>query len=107
MATQNINAKPLPKTLPGYICRQWKKCGKLICKCARGELHGPYFYRFGWAGGRQFKEYVRLADVEDVRSACQEYRELQAELREGRRSFRAMLALLRQHEQEIRTLMKG
>ena len=47
------------------------ECGKPRCHCARGERHGPYWYRI-WrdAFGSCRKEYVRPADLEAVRAAC-------------------------------------
>lgn len=30
------------------------KCGKKVCKCARGELHGPYWYAY-WRDGKRVK----------------------------------------------------
>jgi len=104
---ESKNAKPLPKMLDGYVCQQWKRCGKPNCRCASGQLHGPYFYRFGWANGRQFKQYIRLANVPEVREACQEYRSFQAELRKERQRFRELLTALRQHELEIQTAIQG
>lgn len=103
---ENENAKPLPKTLPGYVCQQWKRCGKRNCRCAGGQLHGPYFYRFGWKNGRQFKEYVRLADVSEIRQACLDYRNQRAELRRERQHFRGLLAALRQFEHEVLTAIQ-
>lgn len=93
-------SKPLPKIPPdgmlnGAVCAQYKRCGKHSCRCARGELHGPYFYRFQWHDGRVVKEYVRLSDVKEVRAACDRYRALQDELREGRRHFQALLSQFR------------
>jgi hypothetical protein len=57
--------------LPGAVCTQYIRCGKPNCKCAHGQLHGPYHYRF-WRDnkGRQHKEYVKKADLERVRAAC-------------------------------------
>ena len=81
--------------LNGAVCAQYKRCGKANCRCALGELHGPYFYRFQWYEGRVVKEYVRLSDVEEVRAACARYRAMQDELREGRRHFHALLSQLR------------
>lgn len=94
------NSKPLPKTPPGAmldgaVCAQYKRCGKPNCKCARGELHGPYFYHFRWSGGRVVKEYVRLSDVEQVRAACARHREMREGLREGRRHLQTLLSRLR------------
>lgn len=64
----------IPAKLPGTLISQYVKCGKPNCKCARGALHGPYWYRF-WRedGYRLRKQYVRLADLEQVRAACQAY----------------------------------
>jgi hypothetical protein len=41
---QNLPPKNIPEALPGYVEMRMVKCGKLRCKCTRGELHGPYFY---------------------------------------------------------------
>ena len=60
----------LPKSLPAAVCAQYVRCGKRSCRCARGLLHGPYFYCFWREGGRLKKAYVRKADVENVRSIC-------------------------------------
>ena len=32
--------------------RQWRSCGKVTCRCAQGELHGPYWYKREAAGGK-------------------------------------------------------
>jgi hypothetical protein len=31
-------------TLRGTLQRQGRRCGRAECRCARGELHGPYLY---------------------------------------------------------------
>lgn len=77
----------LPQTGPGEvavadgaICPQMVRCGKPNCKCARGELHGPYFYRFTRDQyGRLRKHYVRRSEVEAWRELCERRREWLAE----------------------------
>jgi hypothetical protein len=59
-------AKTLPKILNGSVHAQWVTCGKPGCKCARGELHGPYFYLFWRENGRLRKTYVRRQDLSRV-----------------------------------------
>lgn len=56
--------------LTGALVPEYKRCGKSNCRCARGQLHGPYYYR-RWrdAGGRQRKQYVRRGQSEQVRAA--------------------------------------
>jgi hypothetical protein len=34
------------------------RCGKKGCKCARGELHGPYWYAYWTEGGKTRSEYI-------------------------------------------------
>ena len=69
MRTKQEN--PLPKTAPGAVCAQMVRCGKKNCKCARGELHGPYFYHFERVDGVLVKRYVKAKDVAAMRAACE------------------------------------
>lgn len=54
----------------GGVCYrlELRACGKPKCKCARGELHGPYWYGYSRAGGKLRKEYIgkTLSGVADV-----------------------------------------
>jgi len=34
------------------------RCGKESCKCAKGALHGPYWYAYWSEGGKSKSEYV-------------------------------------------------
>lgn len=76
-------AEPLPKMLPGSLCKQWVRCGKAGCHCARGELHGPYYYRFWREGGQLRKEYVRRENVEGVKAACAALRRSRWEMQQA------------------------
>ena len=86
------NQKTVPKILPGRVRSERVRCGRANCKCARGELHGPYFYRYAWADGRRAKLYVRPADAEAVRRACEAHRKLRAEMSAGRAEYKSVLA---------------
>ena len=55
----------------------------------QGQLHGPYHYRFWREGGRLRKQYVRMADVAMVRTACDEHRNAQRLFRDFRDTGRA------------------
>jgi hypothetical protein len=76
-------AEMLPKIPPGAvavadgaICAQMVRCGKSNCKCARGELHGPYFYRFMRdRNDRLRKRYVRRSEVGAWKELCERRRE--------------------------------
>jgi hypothetical protein len=101
-STRLKTAKSLPKTLPGAVCQQWKRCGRARCKCTSGALHGPYFYRFWRENGRLRKAYVKPADLEAVRAACAKERQLNMTRRIlhalGFNDWRRLTALLREGE---------
>lgn len=77
--------------MPGHVQRRGVRCGRMNCRCARGQKHAA-FYHVWDADGQRYQKYVRRADVERVRAACARYRALQATLREGRAEYRQMLA---------------
>jgi hypothetical protein len=49
----------LQEYLAGSLTEQSRRCGKSGCRCAAGELHGPYVYlSVGKARGRRGMVYV-------------------------------------------------
>lgn len=64
-------ARSLPDVEPliaGSVVDQGRRCGKEGCRCATGELHGPYTYVvLPRAGGRTRSVYVPAATAEAVR----------------------------------------
>lgn len=92
-------ANPLPKKLPGAVIAQMVRCGKPSCKCARGELHGPYFYRFRRTGRRLRKTYVRKSEVAVIKGACDNYRNEQREIRQ-------MILDNKQQWREVKAMLK-
>jgi hypothetical protein len=67
------------------------KCGKKGCKCSRGELHGPYYYYVTTDQTERTRRYIRRADVPETAQACENHRQLQAELRAGRARYAQLL----------------
>ena len=92
-------ANSLPKSIPGTVIAQMVRCGKSSCKCARGELHGPYFYRFWRTGRRLHKTYVRKSETAAIKAACDNYRNEQREIRQkildNKQQWRDLKALLK------------
>ena len=64
--------------LPGSLVEQHRSCGKEGCRCARGELHGPYAYL--QVAGRMV--YVPAVLAEAVRSRVEISRRLREMLEE-------------------------
>ena len=91
----------LHKTLPGVVCPQMVQCGKVGCKCQRGELHGPYYYRFWREDGRLRKEYVPRSQLHIVKAQCDRRRRQQQETKAAREQAREISHQIKQVEQLI------
>lgn len=48
------NGRPTHKTYR----RELVRCGKKGCKCAEGQLHGPYWYAYWVEGGKLKSQYI-------------------------------------------------
>jgi hypothetical protein len=58
-AANRIRAASGAQAYPHKTYRQeLVRCGKQDCKCAAGELHGPYWYAYWREGGRTKSQYV-------------------------------------------------
>jgi Family of unknown function (DUF6788) len=88
--------KTLPKMLPGAVCAEWKTCGKPTCRCARGHLHGPYYYRYWRDGGRLRKAYVPRRAVADVKRCCEARHLHRLAIKNGWDDYHQMLRALRE-----------
>jgi hypothetical protein len=100
-----MSAEPAQdKALKGAVIAERKRCGKGNCRCARGALHGPYYYRRWRDGtGRQRKAYVPRERLPEVRSALEKARADSPRVR--LRELKAMLAALEEQRKETRRRM--
>jgi hypothetical protein len=64
--------------LAGSLVEQTRRCGKAGCRCAEGELHGPYFYFAPRTAGRGRLRYVPAALIEVVRRCVRTGTEVEA-----------------------------
>ena len=81
--------------LSGFLRAEHIRCGKPSCRCARGELHGPYWYRRWREGGRQRREYVKAADAESAQASLDEWRRLHPPAYQVRQELAELRRLLR------------
>jgi hypothetical protein len=81
---------PLPKIdlLKGSLHVEMKGCGRPNCRCERGYLHGPYFYRRWRQDGRQRKQYVPRENVAETLSAIARRQNMEREVAAIRNQLR-------------------
>ncbi len=78
-------ARQLPNveaTLQGALQRQTRRCGKEGCRCADGELHGPYIYLSVRMGERRGLLYVPAEVAEKVKRRVETTGRIEAALAE-------------------------
>lgn len=74
--------------LPGCVIAQYRRCGRVNCRCATGPPHGPYFFHYWRAGGKARKRYVARLDAPRVAALCDRYRARAPSRRAVRRALR-------------------
>jgi len=75
------------KPLRGGLEAQFKRCGKANCRCAKGQLHGPYYLRRWQRYGKRCSKYVKKDELSATFQACLEYKRNRRETRELIGSF--------------------
>jgi uncharacterized protein DUF6788 len=70
------------QVLAGSLTEQSRRCGKAGCRCAEGELHGPYPYFSPRQAGRSGLQYVPASLAGVVRRYLQRGAEVEAVLAE-------------------------
>jgi len=70
------------EVLAGTLAEQARRCGKVGCRCADGEPHGPYTYFTARPQGRGRARYVPAGAVEVVRRYLQRGEQVETVLAE-------------------------
>jgi len=86
--------------LPGCVITEFKRCGRARCRCARGLLHGPYYYWYGRIFGTTWKHYLKREGAPRIIALCQ----LRRERRMTRQRLRASLRFLKAQWRYLDTL---
>jgi porphobilinogen deaminase len=68
--------------LRGWVDARFVRCGRSNCKCAKGELHGPYYVRRWERGGKRRSKYVKKGELSATFAACLAYKRNKQETRE-------------------------
>jgi hypothetical protein len=70
--TYLLNPKDM---VSGSTYSTYKKCGNKRCRCAKGELHGPFNYISKRVDGKTILTFVRRADESKITKKSENYRE--------------------------------
>jgi hypothetical protein len=68
--------------LRGWVDARFVRCGRSNCKCAKGQLNGPYYVRRWERGGKRRSKYVKKDELSATFAACSAYKQNRQETRE-------------------------
>ena len=105
MRSENTSVDSLPNELPGTVHRQYVRCGRPECRCADGELHGPYYYRFFWGDGKMRKRYVRPGRLKETTAACKRRQERERNERSRRHANAQLIRDFKSVTRDIEQMM--
>lgn len=90
--------------IAGSVYSTYKKCGKDTCRCARGELHGPFLSLSIPQHGKRILKHIRQGDEDWVNSHASNYRDYQKNLARLRKTDAAVLSVLKElRERHLKT----
>jgi hypothetical protein len=58
----------------GSLYSTYKKCGNKKCRCARGELHGPFYYLSKKVDGKTSLAFVKKKDKAEIIEGAGNYK---------------------------------
>lgn len=93
--------------LKGEVCEQYTVCGKIGCRCTKGEKHGPYYYRIWRDGLHVRKIYIKEADLQEIKEACMSYKFARKLLRDYEAKQADIIGNIRRLQRQTRSLIKS
>jgi len=92
--------------IAGSFYEMYKRCGRPGCRCARGDLHGPFPVVAVAREGRRSTRSVPRDRVQEVRHKTLAYRTFQQKRRQLERAMRRLTEIVKAirdaHLEEVR-----
>jgi len=89
--------RPLPM-VPYALIESWGECGKKVCRCHQGQLHGPYWYLSQHWGGKTRNIYVPKEKAAKIQVLADRYKEYEGKLTRLRAIQKEIMELLKEIE---------
>ncbi len=89
--------RPLPM-VPYALIEHYGECGKKVCHCHQGQLHGPYWYLSQHRDGKTRNIYVPKDKVARIKELADRYKKYESKLTQLRAIQMEIMELLKQIE---------
>jgi Mg2+ and Co2+ transporter CorA len=94
-----LNTKPF---IAAQVYERYKKCGNPNCKCAKGELHGPFLWIYQKKKGQKVvSTTVAKGKHVEVKELAERYRELLRLRKQIREADQRINELLNEYESQM------
>jgi hypothetical protein len=102
--SERLPSKILP--VNGSLETRRVKCGRSNCKCAKGELHGPYTYVRTYSGGERWRKYIKKSEKQAILADMSAYKQQRIEQRQARERNQEFAREMRQNNKEFRLMLQ-
>jgi hypothetical protein len=108
MRRENKSKKVTTKIdpLPGHLEEKYVSCGRPNCCCAKGKLHGPYFYRRWEKHCHRHTKYVRKGEVLTIKKRISAFKCNKDERRQARNTNRQLIREIREQSKSVELILK-
>ncbi len=89
--------RPLPM-VPYALIEHYGECGKKVCRCHGGQLHGPYWYLSQHRDGKTRNIYVPKEKAEKIQVLADRYKQYEGKLTQLRAIQKEIMDLLKEIE---------
>jgi hypothetical protein len=109
MRRKKKSEKLPPKILAGKgtLEVRYVKCGRPNCKCAKGEMHGPYTYVRTYRGGKRRRVYVKSNNVSKLKETRSEHKESRASSRDLLQLIRKLNRQMKDNRAMMQSILRG
>jgi hypothetical protein len=94
---EKVLLRPLPM-VPYALIEHYGECGKKVCRCHQGQLHGPYWYLSQHREGKTRNIYVPKEKAARIKVLADRYKEYEGKLTRLRAIQLEIMELLKQIE---------
>jgi hypothetical protein len=84
--------------LPLWLSLRYTKCGKKVCKCLKGEPHGPFTYLSFKKKGKLCYRYISARKLAPLRQGIANYHAFQEKLARLNKIHSELLFLLKENQ---------
>ena len=87
---------------------QYKGCGRVNCRCAKGFKHRPFFYHVWYVQRIRYKSYVKKAEFDRINAGIEAFRaQRRGQFRKGKELLNLLSVIRREQRHTFNSMLNG